>query len=655
MLISVFLSLLDKNNNGQVHSSLFVSGLRTFGKKIKKKHMDEIFNYLGNSHYVELNKLEDLYEKYRYEDQYQSSTDEEVNLKRPVHGSSPSHASPSSPSSPSSPNNQRREDNRKPSVKEKIISLEPVIISNEKIVDLTKAYQIKDFLDEVREKMIQLKMHKGKTAFFLFGNNFDPDEDLQSDEVEVIIKQQLKDFQSENLFPLVAKFLIEPEIGTFKESAYKKLKGNLRNGCRKLLKHLKDWEIFNDLEVAEFEASLKAILTLKYDKIMKIMKKNEGKNQKFSEFLEILEKVDASFSERMISWVMFTYQIKEKTAEFDGFAFMQRFKSVEPIFAVKPSQYEEKFKNFHEKTEVFLEGFIEKIANVLKNDPSLFPRGFLSFSSDDFIHFFHDLGILASDDELAAVWEHFSNARTEKMSRDFDPERFLIALKKFGFIPDEEPGFKSSRSFDKEFIVIQTNEKNSLFYPSSNPGLNSEQLHLKDESKESISSYESEKNQEFKIENSKIIKNYEKQQKSDIEESFEEYDIVSNGGESDRVVKSQDKNFHFNGKKIEEFEVSQESEKFEEGEKNEFSEKVEKKFKDFQKIQELNEGSFESDQEICDEVAGEIEKNSGDEENKKYEQEFDNIEEDIEEGKNQGDEGETSLEFEEYGIRIINS
>jgi hypothetical protein len=78
MIVTVFLSLLDKNNNGLMHITAFTAAMKTYGLNIKDKHIKEIEKLLGiNIVYVPLRKLEDLYDKYRYEGDYKSSSDDD--------------------------------------------------------------------------------------------------------------------------------------------------------------------------------------------------------------------------------------------------------------------------------------------------------------------------------------------------------------------------------------------------------------------------------------------------------------------------------------------------------------------------------------------------------------------------------------------------
>lgn len=656
MLISVLLSLIDKNNNGQVHSSVFLSGIKAYGKKIKQKHLDDLMRLIGiGSNYIELSKVEELYEKYRYEDKYQSSTDEEASPKRPSPAIS---ASPASPNSPTSPNQPRKEE-RKPSTKANVINLEPVPITNEKVVDLTKAYQIKEFLDELRDKMISLKLHKGKIPVFLFGHNFDPDEEMFSQDVENLIRIQVQNFKFVELVPLVARFLIEPESGTFRESAYKKIKGNLRNGCSKLAKHVRDWEVFNDEEEKEFEDNLKAVLTLKYGKIVKMISKNldEKGIMKFSVFLDVLDKVDASFSERMISWIMLTQGIKNKEADFNVKAFVDNFKTAEPIFVVKPQEYEQKIKST-EDTKLNLNDFISKVSAILKETPSLFPRTFLSFSPDDFLHFLHDIGINLTHDEILFVINGFSIINQDKLAKDFDAKKFIESLRNQGFIPSIEPALKSSRSDSKpELIYIKENDIKEKVIKTEDK-LGSKQASNRDLiSKNTIEDELSSKISSSGDEESKDIeKNYTKNKSLISSEEIEDFKEEFSDNESEKNSYSDrseinKKSGSSKSGSVNVNELNDDLEKFSDRSNNENPKLIEENKTKLLKQKERYNYSEEINQEAnkSDSQSDDFEEESAD-----YVEDYEDIQEDIEEGKNHGNEGETSLEFEEYGIKFNN-
>ena len=656
MLISVLLSLIDKNNNGQVHSSVFVSRIKSFGKKIKQKHLDDIMRLIGiGSNCIELSKVEELYEKYRYEDKYQSSTDEEASPKRPSPAIS---ASPVSPKSPTSPNQPRKEE-RKPSIKANVINLEPVPLINEKVIDLTKAYQIKEFLDELRDKMISLKIHKGKIPVFLFGHNFDPDEEMCSQDVENLIKMQVQNFKFVELVPLVAKFLVEPESGTFKESAYKKIKGNLRNGCSKLAKHIKDWEVFNDEEEKEFEANLKSVLTLKYGKIVKMISKNldEKGFMKFSIFLDVLDKVDASFSERMISWIMINQSIKNKEADFNVKVFIDSFKTAEPIFMVNPQEYDEKI-NPNENLKLNLEEFLIKVSAILKEAPLLFPINFLSFSPDDFLHFLHDIGISLTHDEIVFVINEFSIIKQDKLAKNFDAKKFIESLRNHGFIPLEKSAYKTSVSHsESHFVEIKENEvKEKLVIPENNlkcKQTSEKDLDIKMRIDDELSSkISSSSNEEIKD----IDKKYSKTNIL-ISSEIEDYKEEASEDNVDKKASYHDKRGE-NNKSVKSISGSDNIDDFDD-EFEKFSDKSDRenhlKTKENKRNLSKQRERYNDSEEINDETnKSDSQSEDFEEESADYVDDYEDIQEDLEEGKNHGNEGDTSLEFEEYGIKFNN-
>ena len=501
MLVSVLLSLLDTNNNGQVHHSTFITVAKSYGKVMKQKHLDEINKILStDSRYIDLNKLEELYERYKYEESYKSSSDEEVKNVR-----KPQTASPASPSSPKLPEEKK-------SVPKPVLILQPVPEKKEKKVAMLKVDQISHLFEIIRSQMVQKKMHKGKLAGFLFGNNFDPDEQLSITEVERLLKENCK-FEGLNE---LARYLVEPECIEMKESEYLKLKECLRNGCRKVLRHLPEWEVFTDEENEEFSKVLKSNLTVKYQKLTRFCMKIAESRVKFEEFIEALKAAEIFLADRMVTWLMIKLGLKTKEELMDYEEFLKEYQVIEPVFVVKNEEFVQKMEA---KPGFSVEKFVETVAGVLLSNNSLFPTGFLSFDSDKFLEFIHSLPITVANEDLLIALSTFSEASAEKFTKKFAPGKFLAALEEKGFVPIADECYSSdsqavSEYFQDDFEVVEEKKSDSGYFEENFESID-ENSAINDEVIESF-----EERSESKVEEGKKIP-------ADNETSleFEEYGI----------------------------------------------------------------------------------------------------------------------------------
>ncbi|CAG9327996.1 unnamed protein product [Blepharisma stoltei] len=68
MLITVFLSLLDTNNNGYIEIEEFIRGMKLHGQHVKKKHIEDAMREVTGkvSNFIHLRTLEDAFERYEY-------------------------------------------------------------------------------------------------------------------------------------------------------------------------------------------------------------------------------------------------------------------------------------------------------------------------------------------------------------------------------------------------------------------------------------------------------------------------------------------------------------------------------------------------------------------------------------------------------------
>lgn len=79
LMISVFLTLLDKNNNGLIEIEEIKKGCFLHGRPIKIKHVNEALRIMNiQDKVIPLKLIEQYIDKYEYEDDYSSSSEEEA-------------------------------------------------------------------------------------------------------------------------------------------------------------------------------------------------------------------------------------------------------------------------------------------------------------------------------------------------------------------------------------------------------------------------------------------------------------------------------------------------------------------------------------------------------------------------------------------------
>jgi hypothetical protein len=162
--MSVFLSLLDKNNNGMINLETFLNGISQYGKKIKRKHLDEVFTMIGTQlNYIPVTKFDELYENYRFVADYQTSSDEEVKSPKKPEKIEKKTLSPE-------PKKENIEIKKTPPLA--AIKPKEIII---KSIPAVKVTELQNILLEIKLKMMSSKLLKNKLIQSLFGTSFDPD------------------------------------------------------------------------------------------------------------------------------------------------------------------------------------------------------------------------------------------------------------------------------------------------------------------------------------------------------------------------------------------------------------------------------------------------------------------------------------------------
>ena len=296
MFISVLLSLLDKNSNGLIYIDNLIKGLSLYGKKIKKKYIQEILNIIGTtSNYIALRILEDLYDDYEYNNiNYLSSSDDEVKINK----KNITRLSFSNP-------------------EQDVITVKTVETSNNILntvsdrsknlafimIPTVNLSQINELLNEIKLKMSALNLPKVKLISILFGSNFDPDELISRETlINYFMSSSLK-FQNLNDIQLITNFLLEPiNIKKITIEEANNLKGSIREINQKLQKILPDWSLFTECEEKKFEELLKDKVSNEYKKIrnlcLRIDKNNEG-IIKIEELLKVFFELNIIVSDKM--------------------------------------------------------------------------------------------------------------------------------------------------------------------------------------------------------------------------------------------------------------------------------------------------------------------------------------------------------------------
>lgn len=232
MLISVYLSLLDKNNNGAVEADELCK-INLHGKFIKKKHVDEILKLMNNpSNTIPIRTLEQLIEKYEFESSYASSSEEEK----------------VAPVKPKTEKLKFRAVNPDPKMNEFVIPQNYPAPQKfkEPEIPLIKAEELQTVFERIRLQMIEKMINKNRCVNLLFGNYLDPELMVNIPEVIDYLHSGGIYIGNDEETLKFGKFLIEPaNVETLKESEYKVIKNKMNEFSKKLSKALPDWVIID--------------------------------------------------------------------------------------------------------------------------------------------------------------------------------------------------------------------------------------------------------------------------------------------------------------------------------------------------------------------------------------------------------------------------
>ena len=303
MLLPVFFSLMDKNNNGLIDVEEIFQCMMNHGKRIKKKDIAqalEMMNLPKNN--APITAMEENYEKYMY-DQLPESPESSEELIQPAIAvkkniESLSFITP----------------NPEPISSDPIIpseSIQPRVVREIRKISTLKIADIQIFLDEIVAQMRALRLPKNKLLYHIFGNDIDMDKSLTVQELSQFIYKANLRFEKKGSVEILARFLIEPDgINEMIESQSIGIRGYVLDISRKLTKNLKDWEIYSEEEINKSIKLIENRLMLVKEALRESCKKIDAENTgniKLSEFRKIAEELGEDIPEK--AWDMWSVKL----------------------------------------------------------------------------------------------------------------------------------------------------------------------------------------------------------------------------------------------------------------------------------------------------------------------------------------------------------
>ena len=276
LLVSIFLSLLDKNNNGLIDCEELKRGLTFHGRPLKNKHLTKvlkIMNIKGN--FISLRLFEEWFEKYEY-DPYESSSEEEI--KQPL--------------KPKIETLSFKEVKPDPKYSEIIIPQVSLVpnLPKEKNLPLIKAFELNFVFERMKLFMQDHFLLPNKLLGTLF-DNFDFDALYTAQEIAEILENSNIYLGNHEEIMKFSRFLIEPEgVDALPESKLLSLKGKVMDFSKKFKKYAPDWKII-DRYKAQTEVYLSMIS--KKSEILesfKYLDSNKEELINLSVFIEIIKR-----------------------------------------------------------------------------------------------------------------------------------------------------------------------------------------------------------------------------------------------------------------------------------------------------------------------------------------------------------------------------
>ncbi|OMJ92287.1 hypothetical protein SteCoe_4946 [Stentor coeruleus] len=501
MIIAVFLSLIDKNNSGLMHTNAFIAGMKTYGLKIKQRHIKEISKLLGSDFtYIPLRKIEEMFDKYKYDNAYKSSSSEDEEPKglknRKNHVVAPVVMIPS----------EIKKEEAKP--------LPSPIKIIEKTLTVVSAYELTEILDEIKEKMYLSKLPKNKLVTALFGYDFDPDEGINIGALMDFLAKSHLNLKNEHNNWMLARFLLETEgLKTIKESEILKLKGTIRDFNRKLARILPDWEVFSDSEIDTFRNILNDQMMKNYKRILKAIEdidKAQEKKIEFIRFQNLLRNLDINFSERMNFWIMMELGIKVKQDKFEYSSFLKKFDESEQNLNVKDNGFGKMNRSPRDSRGLIIIESLKSLVNRLNHTRNTcFFKVNDILTAEEFTSLLYKIDTVMPPNTVNAFINEFSVQKNVK-SKEIDMKSFSRKLKEAGL-----------EDFANEKMEIEKNDEDGR----------------KNKAQNQVGEKEIEINDKKDDEN--IIENY--MEKNEVKENEDKNEIMENQNKYD-IEKNKDKN-----------------------------------------------------------------------------------------------------------------
>ena len=338
MEISVFLSLLDKNINGLLKLEEFVSGMKHYGQKIKKKHVADAIKLMTGkeSNMVPLRIVEEWYEKYDYSHLEESSASEDESPKRKP---SPPKESPPKTKTPTK---------------------QPV-----KTYPKVTQQQIKSYLDHFSLRLQLHRISKSKVNSTVFGSGYDPEKTVnKADLMEFLSKEPLS-FEVSKDLENFAVFLLQPETKTeLTDEDMKNLSAKTKEICTRLSNSLEDWEVFTPEDEEDFDKELTNAIAKNKTTLKEACKIYDSQNSgtvTVSSFEAVLKDLEIQFSKKVLTYMKLLFY--SHNFELDSVPYRHFIKA----YGTPPEELEDEEEEMDDEERAkVVRHYLDVIAQVLK-------------------------------------------------------------------------------------------------------------------------------------------------------------------------------------------------------------------------------------------------------------------------------------------------
>ena len=236
MIVSVFLSLLDRNHNGYLEVDEFIKGMKQYKQEVPRKDVEELCEVRHGKLLIPLSSLEQAYDNYISPESDRSS----FSYEEPVITATLQEIPKFSFENPPAP------------------VLKPLIKENE----------VKIYFRHIALSMQLHRSSKQELAPTLFGLNFDVERVLSKRDLVLCFKNPPFVFMEKIEAEKLCEFLVQPKGEYIEESELPKMKLSIGGILDKLNLALTDWKIFKPEEENEFDGRLSAMIIKNKDKLI---------------------------------------------------------------------------------------------------------------------------------------------------------------------------------------------------------------------------------------------------------------------------------------------------------------------------------------------------------------------------------------------------